>query len=216
LIYALTLAVIYPHLPNASSDSFKGVSMVFGLVVSFSSGSAIGNLVAGIVITYMRTFKTGDFIKIGDVSGFVVEKSGIVTRLRTVKNEYISFPNLTVLTSQITNYNMSTETEKGLQIYKTITMGYSVPWRQVHEILITAALKTEHIEPDPPPFVNQTKLDDFYAHYEINAYTKRADILPRIYSMLFQNIQDGFTEAGISLYAPHFGVTEIQQSNVSN
>jgi small-conductance mechanosensitive channel len=215
-IYALTLAVVYPHLPNANSESFKGVSMLLGLVVSFGSSSAIGNLVAGIVITYMRTFKTGDLVKLCDVTGFIVEKSAIVTRIKTFKNEYVTFPNLTVLTSSITNYNTSADTEKGLIINKTITMGYSVPWKQVHEILINAALKTEHILKTPPPFVNQTKLDDFYCHYEINAYTLHVTCLPRIYSELFQNIQDGFTENGISLYAPHFSVNEVHQADDSN
>ncbi|MDR2601031.1 MAG: mechanosensitive ion channel family protein [Spirochaetaceae bacterium] len=213
-IFALTLAVIYPHLPNANSESFKGVSMLFGLVISLGSSSAIGNLVAGIVITYMRTFKIGDLIKIGDITGFIVEKSGVATRVRTFKNEYVTFPNITVLTSSITNFSTSTETGKGLVIHKTITMGYDVPWNVVHQILIDAALKTENILQDPPPFVNQTALDDFYCHYEINAYTKNVDSLPRLYSQLYQNIQNGFSEKGISLYAPHFSVTEINRKNV--
>jgi small-conductance mechanosensitive channel len=213
-IYALTLAVIYPRLPNANSDAFRGVSVLFGLVVSFGSSSAIGNLVAGIVITYMRTFKIGDFIKIGDVSGFVVEKSGIVTRLRTVKNEYVTFPNITVLTSQITNYNTSTETEKGLLIYKKVGVGYGVHWRLVNEMLVSAALKTEYIESDPPPFVNQTELGDYYCVYEINAYTKRADIMPRIITLLFQNIQDEFIARNIPLCEPHLrGIVQATTEN---
>ena len=212
-IYALTLAVIYPHLPNANSDSFKGVSVLLGFVISFGSSAAIGNLVAGIVITYMRTFKIGDLIKIGDITGFVTEKTGIVTRVKTTKNEYITFPNVTILTSSITNYHRSCETENGFLVHKNIGMGYSVPWRQVNQILINAALKTEHLLKEPVPFVNQIELADFYCVYEINAYTKRVDILPRIYSDLFQNIQDGFTEAGVSMYAPHFTSTEISSVN---
>ncbi|MDR2490119.1 MAG: mechanosensitive ion channel family protein [Spirochaetaceae bacterium] len=215
-IYALTLAIIYPHLPNANSDSFKGVSVLVGFVISFGSSAAIGNLVAGIVITYMRTFKTGDLIKIGDITGFVTEKTGIVTRIKTTKNEYITFPNVTILTSSITNYHKSCETENGFLVHRNIGMGYSVPWRQVHKILIDAALKTEHLLKEPQPFVNQLELADFYCVYEINAYTKRVDILPRIYSELFQNVQDGFTESGISMYAPHFTSTEISNINQLN
>jgi small-conductance mechanosensitive channel len=39
------------------------------------SSSAIANLIAGLVITYMRSFKIGDRVRIGDEVGDVIEKS---------------------------------------------------------------------------------------------------------------------------------------------
>jgi small-conductance mechanosensitive channel len=201
LIYAFTLILIYPLLPNSESDIFKGVSVFVGVLFSLGSSSIIGNLVAGIVVTYMRPFKLGDRIQIGNVIGFVVEKSATVTRLRTHKNEYITFPNSTILTSSITNYNFSADNkdDHGLILYVTITFGYSTPWQTVHSILIEAALKTQNIEHDPMPFVLQTKLDDFYAHYEINAYTKAIEKVPAVYSELHKNIQNGFHDAGLDM-----------------
>jgi small-conductance mechanosensitive channel len=178
-----------------------------GIVISFGSTSAINNLVAGIVLTYMRPFKLGDRIQIQEVTGFVVEKSPVIIRLRTHKNEYVTFPNSMVLTSSIINYHTSTtEDEQGLIIYADITFGYSTPWETVHELLIAAALKTSHVLEDPKPFVLQTSLDDFYAHYQINAYTKNAGRVPAIYSELFSNIQSGFREAGLDLTAAHFRI----------
>ncbi|MDR1219909.1 MAG: mechanosensitive ion channel family protein [Treponema sp.] len=201
LIYAFTIILIYPLLPNSESDIFKGVSVFVGILFSLGSSSVIGNLVAGIVVTYMRPFKLGDRIQIGNVVGFVVEKSATVTRLRTHKNEYITFPNSTILTSSITNYNVSADNENdhGLILHVTITFGYSTPWQTVHSILIESALKTPHIERDPMPFVLQTKLDDFYAHYEINAYTKAIQKVPAVYSELHKNIQNGFHDAGLDM-----------------
>lgn len=207
LLYAFTVAIIYPYLPGAESAVFQGVSVFVGIIFSLGSSSAIGNLVAGVVITYMRPFKIGDRIKLNDVTGFVVEKSPIVTRVRTHKNEYVTFPNTTVLTSSIINYHTSTEEkEEGLILHADITMGYAVPWPQVHDILIGAALKTSRIEKTPKPFVLQTALDDFYAKYQINAYTKDVDRIPATYSELYQNMQDGFKAAGIDLTAPHYQI----------
>ncbi|MDR3139354.1 MAG: mechanosensitive ion channel family protein, partial [Treponema sp.] len=193
LLYAFTVAIIYPYLPGSDSAIFQGVSVFVGIIFSLGSSSAIGNLVAGVVITYMRPFKIGDRIKLNDVTGFVVEKSPIVTRVRTHKNEYVTFPNVTVLTSSIINYHTSSEEkEEGLILHADVTMGYAVPWPQVHDILITAALKTSRTEKKPKPFVLQTTLDDFYANYQINVYTKEVDRVPSIYSELYQNLQDGF------------------------
>jgi small-conductance mechanosensitive channel len=47
-------------------------------------------------------------------------------------------------------------------------------------------------------------MDDFCAKYEINAYTREIEKVNLIYSLLYQNIQDEFKNAGISMYIPHF------------
>jgi small-conductance mechanosensitive channel len=207
LVYAFTVVVIYPYLPGSGSAVFQGVSVFIGVIFSLGSSSAIGNLIAGLVITYMRPFKVGDRIQFQNITGFVVEKSLTVIRIRTHKNEFVTFPNTMVLNSSIVNYNTSAdEKEEGLILHADVTMGYGVPWTQVHEILIAAALKTGHVQTEPKPFVLQTALDDFYAKYEINAYTKDVDLVPRIYSELYQNLQDGFREAGISLTAPAYQI----------
>ncbi|MDR2793439.1 MAG: mechanosensitive ion channel family protein [Treponema sp.] len=206
LIYAFTIILIYPLLPNSESDIFKGVSVFVGILFSLGSSSVIGNLVAGIVVTYMRPFKLGDRIKIGDIIGFVVEKTPTVTRLRTHKNEYITFPNAMILTSSITNYNFSADNENdhGLILHVDITFGYSTPWQTVHSILIESALKTEYVEHDPMPFVLQTRMDDFYAHYELNVYTKAIEKVPAVYSGLYKSIQNGFCDAGLDMTVSHF------------
>ena len=209
LIYAFTVAVIYPYLPGSDSRIFQGISVFIGIIISLGSSSAIGNLVAGLVITYMRPFKLGDRIKIQNVTGFVVEKSPVVVRLRTHKNEYVTFPNSMVLTSSIINYHTST-TEQGLILFAEISFAYAMPWQKVHEILIAAALKTKYILEEPKPFVLQTALEDFYARYQINAYTKTVDCAPAIYSQLFENIQNGFREAGLDMTAAHFRINLVE------
>jgi small-conductance mechanosensitive channel len=204
LIYAFTVAICYPHLPGSGSATFQGISVFVGIIVSLGSTSAISNLVAGIVLTYTRSFKIGDLIKLNDVTGFVVEKSGIVIRLRTTKNEYVTFPNMTVLTSSVTNYHTSIDNEESLIVHAEITEGYDTPWKQVHEILIEAALKCGYILKEPKPYVLQKALDDFFCRYEINAYTKEVNKLSKVYSELYQNIQDGYAVAGLDMTTPYF------------
>ncbi|MDE5976365.1 MAG: mechanosensitive ion channel family protein, partial [Muribaculaceae bacterium] len=89
LLYAFMIAMIYPYLPGAESGVFQGISVFVGLIVSLGSSTVISNFIAGFVITYMRPFKTGDFIKVKDTVGNVIEKTPFVTRLRTIKNEVV-------------------------------------------------------------------------------------------------------------------------------
>ncbi|MDR2942701.1 MAG: mechanosensitive ion channel family protein [Treponema sp.] len=207
LLWAFTVAIVYPYLPGSESRIFQGVSVFVGLIFSFGSTSAIGNLVAGLVITYMRPFKIGDRVQIKETTGFVVEKNLMVVRLKTHKNEYVTFPNMLILGSSITNYNTSSDGDaEGLILYAEITFGYATPWETVHKILVNAALATDYVEKKPKPFVLQTGLDNFYAHYQINCYTKEVDKVPAIYASLFENIQNGFHEAGMDMTCANYGV----------
>ncbi|HVX49353.1 MAG TPA: mechanosensitive ion channel family protein [Chitinophagaceae bacterium] len=205
LLYAFMVVLIWPYLPGSSSVAFQGVSVFVGILISLGSSSAISNMVAGLVITYMRPFKVGDRIKIGDIAGDVIEKTMLVTRIRTIKNEDITIPNSSVLSSSTINYSANTRPEdKGLIIHTTVTIGYDAPWKDVYKALTGAALRTNMVLPDPAPFVLQTSLDDFYVSYQLNAYTKEPNKQALIYSHLHQNIQDCFNEAGIEIMSPHY------------
>lgn len=202
LLYAFMIAMIYPYLPGSESGVFQGISVFVGLIVSLGSSTVISNFIAGFVITYMRPFKTGDFIKVNDTVGNVIEKSPFVTRVRTIKNEVVTIPNSFIISSNTVNYSASAR-KYGLIIHTMLTMGYDVPWRKVHQLLIDAALDTPGVLKHPQPFVLETELNDNYMCYQINAYIKNADDLPVVMSDLLQNIQDYFNDAGIELFAPH-------------
>jgi small-conductance mechanosensitive channel len=201
LLGVFMLILIFPHLPNSNSDAFKGISVFMGLLLSLGSTSIIGNLIAGLVITYMRPFHIGDRIRVGENFGDVVEKTSLVTRIKTVKNEIVTIPNSIILSSQTINYTDSAK-QHGLILHSSFTMGYDVPWRKVHELLIEAALKTPNTLQNPPPFVLQQALDDFYVRYEINVYTGEASKIIATYSLLHASIQDVFNREGIELIAP--------------
>jgi small-conductance mechanosensitive channel len=160
-------------------------------------------MVAGVVIIYMRAFQIGDRVKIADAVGDVVEKILFVIRVRTIKNVGITIPNAMVLSNHIINFSTLSKRD-GLILHATVTLGYDVDWRKVHELLIKAARATKMIEPHPEPYVFQTSLDDFYVTYEINASTKHPKEMSEIYSELRQNILDCFHEAGVEITSPHY------------
>lgn len=203
LLYAFMIAMIYPYLPGSNSGVFQGISVFVGLIISLGSSTVIGNIIAGLVITYMRPFKLGDRIKLNDTTGNVIEKTPFVTRLRTPKNEVVTIPNSFIMSSHTVNYSASAR-QFGLIIHTTVTIGYDAPWRQVHQLLINAARMTPGVLEHPKPFVLETDLEDYYPCYQINAYIKDADRLAQIMSDLHQNIQDVFNEAGVEIMSPHY------------
>ena len=202
LCYSFMLVMIWPLLPNSNSEIFQGVSVFIGLIVSLGSSSIIGNVMAGMVITYMRPFRVGDFIKYGDTEGFVIEKTVLVTRIRTRKNNVITVPNSSLMGSQTTNFTFSAE-NYGIVVHTKVTIGYEESWQQIRQLLLDAAKATKGLKQHPEPFVLVTALDDFYVEYEINAYTTQYERLPAIYSELHHNILDSFHTHGVEIMSPH-------------
>jgi small-conductance mechanosensitive channel len=203
LMIALAAVVIIPLLPGASSPAFKGVSIFLGALLSLGSTGAVSNLVSGTVITYMRSFQPGDFVRIADTKGQVIKRTMFVTKLKSPKNVIIAIPNSMILANHIVNYSELAK-NRGVILHTAITIGYDVPWRQVHDLLISSAAKTERIAEDPAPFVLQTALNDFYVTYELNAYTEDPIRMSVIYSDLHAHIQDAFNDAGLEIMSPHY------------
>ncbi len=211
LVIVFAAIACFPYIPGSQSEGFRGISVFLGLLISLGSAAAIGNVIAGVVLTYMRPFRAGDRVKIADTFGDVTEKTLLVTRVRTIKNVDITIPNALVLGSHIINFNSSATNPPPLILHTSVTIGYDAPWRKVHELLIAAAKGTTHILETPEPFVLQTSLNDFYVTYEINAYTNQPNKMAEIYAELHQNIQDKFNEAEVEIMSPHY--TQIRDGN---
>jgi len=202
-IIVFALVVAFPYLPGGKSEAFKGVSIFIGVLLSLGSSSAVSNVLAGLVLTYMRAFHVGDRVKIADTIGDVLEKSLLVTRVRTIKNVEVVIPNSAILNSQVLNFSSMARSE-GLILNTSVTIGYNAPWRAVHDSLIGAALKTPGILPNPAPFILQTSLNDYHVSYELNAYTDQPNDFQNIYSHLHEAIQDAFNQAGIEIMSPTY------------
>ncbi len=203
VLYLFMFVVIFPYLPGSDSAVFKGVSVFLGVLFSLGSSSAVANMVAGIILTYMRSFSLGDRVRIGEVTGDIMERTLLVTRVKTPKNEIITLPNSSVLGGHTVNYSAAADRQE-LILHTTVTLGYDLDWRKAHELLRQAASRTDGVLAEPTPFVLQTALGDYSVAYELNAFTGSSHRIPAILSGLHQNIQDVFKEAGVEILSPAY------------
>jgi small-conductance mechanosensitive channel len=203
LLWAFSLVVIYPYLPGSGSAALKGLSVFAGVVISLGSTGITNQIMSGFVLMYSRALSTGDYVRIDETEGVVTAVGTLSTKIRNVKGEEITIPNLVVLGTSIKNYTRLAEA-KGSLLYTTVSLGYSVPWRQVEALLKEAAERTEGLRHNPPPFVNQLELSDFYVKYQLNAYLVRTEDRVPVMSSLHANIQDLFNEHGVQIMSPHY------------
>ncbi|VVP67856.1 hypothetical protein PS918_00641 [Pseudomonas fluorescens] len=204
-IWLFALAMAYPYLPGAGTDAFKGLSVLVGLMISLGATSVVGQAAAGLILTYTRTLRPGEFVRIGEYEGTVTELGMFTTSIRTGLGEVLTLPN-SMITGTVTKNYSRTVQGPGYVVDTVMTIGYDTPWRQVEAMLLEAARRTPGILETPPAQVFQTALSDFYPEYRLVAQAIPSQPRPRavLLSMLHANIQDVFNEYGVQILSPHY------------
>ncbi|NUU39093.1 mechanosensitive ion channel family protein [Pseudomonas sp. C2B4] len=204
-IWLFALAMAYPYLPGAGTDAFKGLSVLIGLMISLGATSVVGQAAAGLILTYTRTLRPGEFVRIGEYEGTVTELGMFTTSIRTGLGEVLTLPN-SMITGTVTKNYSRTVQGPGYVVDTVVTIGYDTPWRQVEAMLLEAARRTPGVLEEPPAQVFQTALSDFYPEYRLVAQAIPSQPRPRavLLSMLHANIQDVFNEYGVQIMSPHY------------
>jgi len=199
------LVTAYPYIPGSGSSAFQGAGLFVGLLAALGSSAVATNVISGLMLIYTRAFREGDRVEINGVVGVVQDRDLLVTRIQTPRNELVSIPNATVITSSILNFSFGRrEIQRPVALASTITIGYDVPWRQVHALMLAAARAVPGIAEDPPPQVLQTSLNDFHISYELNASVRDVLLYRETLSELLASLQDRFAEAGVEILSPAY------------
>lgn len=202
LLWLGALVVAFPYIPGSGTGAFQGVTVFAGLMVSLGSTSVVGQMASGLVLAYSRAFRVGDFVRFGEHEGTVVAFNLLSTKLCTTKNEEISVPNALFTSGTTVNYSRFSR-EEGTFLSTKLTLGYDIPWRTVHQLLLGAARRTEGLRTDPSPYVLQTALSDFYIEYELRAAVVVPAGRTRVLGVLLSNVLDDFDAAGVQILSPH-------------
>jgi small-conductance mechanosensitive channel len=204
-VWLFALVMAYPYLPGSQSEAFKGMSVLVGLMVTIGGASVFGQAASGLILMYARVLRVGEYVRIDDQEGTVVEMGTFTTRIRTGLGEEVSLPNALVLGTVTKNYSRAVQ-GRGYVVDTVVTIGYDTPWRQVEAMLVEAARRTPDVLAQPEPRVFQTELSDFYPQYRLVCQALASDPRPRavVLTRLHANIQDVFNEHGVQIMSPHY------------
>ncbi|MET0502290.1 MAG: mechanosensitive ion channel domain-containing protein [Candidatus Binatia bacterium] len=203
VVWLIALVMAYPYIPGSESEAFKGLSVLLGVMVALGSTGLINQILSGLFVTYSKSVRAEDYVKVGDVEGEVVDVGFLATKLKTPWQEEITIPHSVLVGTATTNYSRLAG-DQGMAVTASVTIGYDVPWRQVHALLILGASRTPGIRKEPPPRVLQRNLSDFYVQYLLLAHLEDAKSRATVLSDLHAQIQDAFNEHGTQIMSPHF------------
>ncbi|WP_171090791.1 mechanosensitive ion channel family protein [Usitatibacter rugosus] len=205
VVWLFALAMAYPYIPGSDSRAFQGLSVLVGLMVSMGASGTVSQGASGLILMFSRAFRVGEYVRIQDHEGTVIELTAFTTRIRTGMGEEILLPNTYVMGGATKNYSRAIP-GAGFVLDTVVTIGYDASWRQVEAMLKEAAGRTEGIMADPAPRVMKTALSDFYTEYRLIAYATPTMPLPRAEALshLHGNIVDVFNEYGVQIMSPHY------------
>ena len=205
VVWLFALAMAYPYLPGSQTEAFKGLSVLLGLMLSLGASSLVGQAASGMILTYSRVFRRGEYVRLGEHEGTVTEMGMFTTRIRTGLGEELTISNATILGSTTKNYSRAVN-GAGFVVDTTLTIGYDTPWRQVHAMMIEAANRTTGVLREPAPQVFQTALSDWYPEYRLVCQAIPSEPRPRalVLSALHGHLQDVFNEYGVQIMSPQY------------
>jgi small-conductance mechanosensitive channel len=203
LLWLFALILSYGYLPGSESDAFKGVSVFVGLIISLGSTGIMNQVMSGLTITYSRSLRVGDFVKVDDIEGTVTHLGTLATKIKTPRREEVTIPNAVVVSSATTNYSRHAQDE-GVFVPTSLTIGYDTPWRQVQALLLLAAARTPGLRREPAPVVRQTALQDFYVQYTLLVCVEEPNLRATVLDTLHANILDAFNEYGVQIMSPNY------------
>jgi small-conductance mechanosensitive channel len=204
-LWIFAIIVAYPYIPGSDTEAFKGLSVFFGLIISLGSTGIINQIMSGLFVVYSRALKAGEWVRINDIEGEVTDVGLLAAKIRTIEGKEITVPNSVLVTTLTTNFTRLGHPD-GKTLSCTITVGYDVPWRQVHALLEMAADRTSNIRKEPKPTVIQRQLSDFYVEYTLVTRLNIEKLRVKSTSDLYSQILDAFNEFGVQIMSPHFMV----------
>jgi small-conductance mechanosensitive channel/CRP-like cAMP-binding protein len=197
VLFLMALLVILQATLSIDLSAVLASSAVLSLVLGLALQETLGNLFAGLSLQAERPFGEGDWVRIGQHLGKVVEIGWRATRLLTGAGEALTIPNNAVAKEAVYNF-----TRRGSALRKvTLAVAYGVPPNAFKEAALSVVRAHPRIVAEPGPVVRTADLGPTAIGYEVVFWVARweqgLDVEDDVRSQLWYRLH----RAGIALSA---------------
>jgi small-conductance mechanosensitive channel len=171
------------------------LGLVLTAVIALSSTTFVANIMAGLMLRAVRSFRPGDFVQVKEQFGRVSERGLFHTEIQTQERDLVTLPNLYLITNPIRVVRTS-----GTVVSATVSLGYEKPHKRIEKLLCDAALAANLQE----PFVQVKHLGDFSITYRVAGFLSDVKGLLTARSKLRAKMLDALHEGGVEIVSPTF------------
>lgn len=191
----ISIILAIPVTPDTRSDLLSLFGLLLTGVIGLSSTTFVANAMAGLMLSSVKSFGHGDFVKAGDFFGRVTERGLFHTEIQSENRDLITLPNLYLASNPLTVTRSS-----GTIIYCELSLGYDVAHYDVEPLLLEAAEAVGLKD----PFVRLMSLGDFSVVYRACGYLEDIKHLLTARSRLHEQVLDSLHGGGIEIVSPNF------------
>ncbi|MEW6433969.1 MAG: mechanosensitive ion channel family protein [Myxococcota bacterium] len=176
-----------------------GTSAVLSLVLGLALQDTLGNLFAGLSLQLERPFEVGDFIRVGDHEGRVLQVSWRSTRIETFRSEAITLPNNVIAKEHLVNLSRGGQP---VAIDLTIGTAYAAAPNFVKREVLETLREAPLVLNEPPPLVAVREFGDSAVTYLVRFYVKDYSQVPVARDQVLSQLWYRFGRDGIEIPFP--------------
>jgi len=191
----LLIVLVFPMSDSTRGQVLSLIGVVLTAVIALSSTTFVANIMAGLMLRVVKSFRPGDFIHIGNQFGRITERGLFHTEIQTEDRNLTTFPNLYLVTNPVTVVRSS-----GTIVSATLSLGYDLPHSRIEELLKEAAKQTDLQE----PFIQVRELGDCSVTYRVAGFLTNVKLLLTARSDLRKNVLDVLHAHGVEIVSPAF------------
>ena len=195
LIILIALVLVLPVSDSTRSSLVTLFSLGITAVIALSSTTLASNAMAGLMLRFVRNFKQGDYIRVGDFLGRVTERGLFHTEIQNERSDLVTLPNLYLASNAVTVIRPT-----GTFISATLSLGYDLQHDEIERLLVEAAENAGLVE----AFVRIRALGDFSVTYEVVGRLEDTKTFLGSKSVLHRAVLDTLHGAGVEIVSPTF------------
>lgn len=198
-VVLLGVAIVLAKVWNADLAGLATALGVSSIVIGLALQDTLGSVMSGIALLFERPFAVGDWLKVGDMVGQVIDINWRSVRLQTFDHEMVIIPHKLMGNEVIRNFSRPRTIHA-----ERIRQGFSYndPPNLAKHVLLTTALETQGILQEPEPQVFTVSYDDFAITYEVKFFIEDYSDIESIRDRFMSRIWYGAQRNGLNIPFP--------------
>lgn len=212
------LAWVFVRLRYAGLDlgSLVATSAVITAILAFSMQDTLGNVLGGIALQADRSIEVGDWIKVDDLSGRVVDIGWRSTMVETRNWETVAIPNGVLMKTRFSIIGRRRNQPTQWRRWVHFRIGYEHPPSQVIELAERAVAEAEidGVARIPLPNCVMMDLEAGNCHYALRYFLTNIEADDATDTRVRVHVLAALQRAGIRIAVPEFNVHTVSEDEV--